>query len=476
MIDLRPFQREFISQAVRPEIDTACLSTPRGNGKSALGGHLVTRILDPDDDLFRPGTESVLCAASIEQARIVFRFARADLEPTGRYRFLDSHTRIGITHKETNTRLRVIGSNGKTAMGLVGCPWAICDEPGSWLTNGGTLLHDAIQTAQGKPSSPLKALYIGTLAPATGGWWHDLIAGGSHGSVYVQALQGNPDKWSQWSEIRRCNPLAEISADFRKKLLAERDEARRDTRLKARFLSYRLNIPTGDESDMLLTVDDWKRALDRPVGIPAGRPVVGIDLGYNRAWSAAVAIFDSGVIDAIAVAPGIPAIAQLEKRDRVPGGSYQRLVDNGSLRIAEGLRVQPPAQLIEAIREEWGTPANNEITCDFFRLADLQDCIGRIRVITRRTRWSEAGEDIRALRKMMKDGPLSVTKNARGLLSASLSAAMVKPDDSGNVRMVKRGTNNQARDDVAAALVLAAGQFHRNQGRPRRSWRYAGAA
>ena len=137
MIDLRPFQNRFITNATQPDIDTAALSLPRGNGKSALAGHLVTRILDPDDELSRPGTESVLGAASIEQARIVFRFARADLEPKGGYRFLDSFTRCGITHKETNTRLRIIGSNGKTAMGLVGCPWAILDEPGAWEVNAG---------------------------------------------------------------------------------------------------------------------------------------------------------------------------------------------------------------------------------------------------------------------------------------------------------------------------------------------------
>ena len=91
-MELRPFQRRFVRAATAPGVDTAALSLPRGNGKSALAGHLVARILDPDDRLFRRGTESVLCAASIEQARIVFRFAREALEPRGGYRFLDSHT------------------------------------------------------------------------------------------------------------------------------------------------------------------------------------------------------------------------------------------------------------------------------------------------------------------------------------------------------------------------------------------------
>ena len=209
-------------------MDTSAISLPRGNGKSWLAGHLVARILDPADKLFRAGTESVLCAASIEQARIVHRFARQTLEPTGEYPFLDSATRVTITHKPTGTRLRVIGSNGRTAMGLVGCPWAICDEPGAWETRGGTLLYDAIETAKGKPGSPMRALYLGTLAPSMAGWWHDLVDAGSRPGVHVTAMRGDPKRWDQWNEIRRCNPLTAVSADFRRQLLAERDAARRD--------------------------------------------------------------------------------------------------------------------------------------------------------------------------------------------------------------------------------------------------------
>ena len=40
------------------------------------------------------------------------------------------------------------------------------DEPGAWETTGGTLMWDALRTGQGKPDSPLRLLFIGTLAPA----------------------------------------------------------------------------------------------------------------------------------------------------------------------------------------------------------------------------------------------------------------------------------------------------------------------
>ena len=109
------------------------------------------------------------------------------------------------------------------------------------------------------------------------GWCPELVKDGSRGSTYVQALQGDVARWDQWPEIRRCNPLTAISPDFRKKLLEERDAAREDTRLKSRFVSYRLNVPMGDESEVLLTVTDWERVERREVPDRAGRPIVGVD-------------------------------------------------------------------------------------------------------------------------------------------------------------------------------------------------------
>ena len=323
MTELRPFQRRFIDRATAPGIDTAALSVPRGNGKSFLAGHLLTRFLTPDDPLFRPGLESVLISGSIEQCRIVFRYCRRALEHTGQYRFLDSATRCGITHAASNTRIRVHGSNSRTIFGLVGVSFVVWDEPGAAEVVSGGQLWDAVTTSMGKPGSPLTAILIGTVAPSTEGWWQALIESGSRPGLHVQALQGDPKKWDEWSEIRRCNPLVEISPEFRKKLLQERDDARRDERLRSRFMSYRMNRPTGDEADVLLTVENWELVTARQVAGRDGLPVVGIDLAAGRSWDAAVAVWRSGRTEAIAVAPGIPGIEAQEKRDRVPAGRYR---------------------------------------------------------------------------------------------------------------------------------------------------------
>ena len=462
---LRPFQKRFIRGALDTGIDTAVLSVPRGNGKSWLGGGILTRGMTPGDELHVPGAEYILCAGSLEQARLTYQFCRADLEPTGEYRFLDSVTRIGITHKATNTRLRVMSSKAKSAFGIVGCPLLVGDEPGCWETVNGQLMADAIQTAQGKPGSAMRVILIGTLAPSTGGWWHDLVGAGSNGTTYVQAIKGDVKKWDRWSEIRRCNPLTAISSEFRAKLLDERDKARRDSRLKARFCSYRLNAPMGDEASMLLTVSDFEDMTKRAVPPREGLPIVALDLGASRAWSAAVALYPNGRVEARAVAPGIPDLGAQEERDNVPRGTYSRLSDEGVLIQASGLRVPPAKALIKLISETWGQPSN--LIVDRFRLDDLRDAGVPCAVTTRVTRWSEASADIRALRAKSKDGPFSIAQCSRSLLAASLAVCTVKNDDQGSTRLVKRDTNNTARDDVASALVLAAGLFERTSSAPR---------
>ena len=193
---LRPFQKQFVRGFLAPGTTCGVLSIPRGNGKSTFAAHLVARTLTPRGPLFRRGLESVLCAASLPQARIVFSIARRFLGEKD-YRYLDSTLRVGITHPKTNTRLRVISSSGKTAMGIVDTSLAIMDEPGAMEIRGGALLWDALATARSKPDSPLRILVIGTLAPMATGpghWFYDLVDRGSTEDTYVQALRGDLQK------------------------------------------------------------------------------------------------------------------------------------------------------------------------------------------------------------------------------------------------------------------------------------------
>ena len=459
---LKPFQRRFVARVVAPGIRRAALSLPRGNGKSWLAGYLASEALRPGGALYRPGDENVLLSGSFDQARYVYRFAKG-LLGEGAYVYADNKQRMEIRHKASGTRLTVKSSRARGAFGIVGARIAIADEPGAWDTAGGELMADALDTALGKPGSDLVVVYIGTLAPALAGWWRQLVEAGSRGSTYVQALQGDPEKWDTWPEIRRCNPLMATFPESRKTLLEERDAARRDTRLKSRFLSYRLNCPTQDEMTVLLTVDEYRRVLDREVPPRVGRPVGAVDLGAGRAWSAGCLMWKNGRVEALAVAPGFPSIEHQERRDGVPTGTYHRLVADGVLTTDGDLRVPRVKTLVDKLL----AARPRSITCDRFRLSELQDAVGgRCRVEPRGQRWSESSEDIRSLRRMALDGPLSVEARSRHLIAASLAASKVESDDQGSLRLIKSSSTNSGRDDVVVAWVGAAGALARV--RPRR--------
>ena len=148
---LRPFQKEFIEGAFAEGIDTAALSIPRGNGEKLSGGSPSGAGHDP----WRrspPGGLRVFAVGPLRSnSQELLSVYPGCSEETGEYRFLDSSTRVGVTHKPTNTRLRVLSSKAKSAFGIVGCSLLVADEPGAWENQNGAMMYDAISTAQGNP-------------------------------------------------------------------------------------------------------------------------------------------------------------------------------------------------------------------------------------------------------------------------------------------------------------------------------------
>ena len=332
-------------------------------------------------------------------------------------------------------------------------------------------MHDALETSGGKNECTL--ILIGTRAPAPeGGWWRKLIATGSGPGVYVQVHDAPADDdgdvpgWTRWRTIRRANPLIDFNPHLRPKLEDERRKALRDDDARRRFITYRLNRPQQAARAVLFTVDQWKRVESRTVpAAAAGRPVAGVDVGSSRSWSAAALLWPAGRLDGLCVAPGLPSLADQEKRDGKRRGLYQRLADAGLLHVEDGRRVVKVSTLIDRVIAY----SPRVIVCDRFRLGEVLDAVkGRCPVVGRVTRWSESTEDVMAARRLALDGSLAVVEHVRPLYRLTLAESAVEHDDAGNVRMVKADTNSRSRDDLAAALVMAAGALARLP-RPRKA-------
>lgn len=468
------FHADWIRNTFADDVQISAMSCPRGSAKSWCVGQLAALGLRPGSPLFQPGIETLVVSASLEQSRIILGFVREALADVfDDYRWLDSGQRLAVTHKATGTKLRVLSSSGKRAMGLSQFHTIYADEPGSYEVRGGALMFDALRQSLGKRPGQ-RLVMIGTRAPAEeGSWWPSLLDGGSGPGTHVKVLtapEGEP--WDAWATIRKVNPLVMHNESLRKTILRERDDARRDESQRPAFEAYRLNRQVEVYKDMLIPADAWKRVEGRDVPPRQGRPIVGLDLGAERSWSAAWAIWPNGRSECYAVCPGIPDLAERERQDAVARGLYRKLQSDGVLLVDEGLRVSRPSTLIDHLVEIGIIP--EVIYCDRFALGTLKDAVaGRWPIVDRVARWSEATEDISGFRRLVADGPLSVAEGSRALARVGLSQAVVHSDDQGSVRLAKR-RHGRSRDDVAAAGVLACGALARMmvRARPRRR-RYA---
>ena len=139
-----------------------------------------------------------------------------------------------------------------------------------------------------------------------------------------------------------------------------------------------------------MEVEDFKRVEARPVPPREGNPIIGLDLGSNRSWSAAWALWKNGRSEAYALCPGLPDLATRERQDAMPRGFYQTLKDNGTLILEQGKRIAKPGTLLHYLVEEQGLEPDT-IYSDRFILDELEDVIaGRFPVVARQTRWSES--------------------------------------------------------------------------------------
>ena len=453
---LLPFQSSFVAAISRkknpPEI--AAASWPRGSGKSWLCGGLVARSLTPGDPLFEPGVENILVSSSRNQAAIVLEFARAALGEASGYRWRND----GVIHEESRARVRIVSSDARRALGLgAAVRLIVADEPGAWSPIQGRRLWDAMLTSLGKRRTQI--IVVGTLAPAPltgpGSFWPSFVAEGSGDGRHIALLQADPEKWTDFNETLRVNPVAAVNPHLRRTLEREHKAALKSERAARPFRHFRLNLP-GDpvESQPLITSAEFARVVARPVPPCEGRPVVAVDLGGNRSWSAAAAIFPTGRIEAWAVAPGSPTLAEQEHADHVADGSYSELVQSGGLAVDEGQHVPSIERLLSRVWA-WEPTA---LICDNYRAPELHQVVsGRVRIIERARSGGEATGNIQALRSLLLDSGAGVSEASRDLLGSAFQQTNLVIDNAGLTR-VSKVDQRRSRDDAAAALLLAAGE------------------
>ena len=282
-------------------------------------------------------------------------------------------------------------------------------------------LFDAMLTSLGKRKTQI--IVVGTLESGTVDgdpprWWPAFVASGSGDGRHVALLQAGADKWEDFQEVLRVNPVAAINPYLRRTLEREFTSAALESERAARtFRQYRLNIPGEPvESQPLITTAEWARVCARAVPASEGRPVIGVDLGGTRSWSAAAGVWPSGRIVSWAIAPGVPSLADQEREDQVAEGEYAELARSGGLSVDEGRAVPSVDRLLSRIWA-WEPTA---IVSDPYRSAELNQVVsGRVRIVERARSGGEATSNIQSLRSLLLDSEAGVSEASRALLGAA---------------------------------------------------------
>ena len=232
------------------------------------------------------------------------------------------------------------------------------------------------------------------------------------------------------------------------------------SRLKARFLSYRLNVPTADENTLLVSAEDWRACEVDDLPEASGPMVLGVDLSSGYAMSAAAAYWpETGRLQGLCAFPSEPGLKERGERDSV-ADLYQRMADRQELIVTEGRTVNV-GQLLHAALSEFGRPT--AVVCDRWRLNELKDGLEGVGippgiVITRGMGWQDGSEDVRGFQRAVKEGRIrtGISLAAR----AAFSGAVTVSDPAGNLKLAKKsdgGRRQGHKDDLAAAIVLAVG-------------------
>lgn len=482
LLEVLDWQSAFLDAAFKPGISEALLSVARGNGKTTLFAAIAAAsVAGP---LMQPRGQTIVVASSFDQSKILFDHARHFLKPVierhpHSWRVVDNFATALIENKLSGARLRCIGSDAKRAHGLAPS-LLLADEPAKW-TQGGQAMLTALETSLGKqPNSRMVAL--GTMPESDLHWFGRRIhakAAGRHVALYRAT---DEDAWDNPEQWLLANPSLPHMPDLYRQIAKEAAEAKTNPSTLAAFRALRLNLgtPESEQHDQLVTPEQWRHCLSLEVPPPGENPVWGVDLGGTGAMSAIAAAWPSGRLDAIAMFGGKPSLRERGFLDGV-GDLYQRCGDAGELLTSAG-RIPNVAELFEAAYDRWGgMPA--AIVADRWRIGELEQALddaprrwAKVPLVTRGQGYRDGSADVREFRRAVAVGDVRPVRPAL-LMTAALAEAVCVTDASGNAKLAKKGEGgrrNRARDDAAAAAILAVA--HRAHAMPTAASVYRGAA
>lgn len=461
----QPFQTAFLEDhfATDPEdgghlYRTTVLSTPRKLGKSTICSALVLGYLSPDSPIFLAGFEGAVTAPTERHAAIIPQNAVALEEFVGRDVVKMKWTPKPGVLVGPSGRLHLLTSTRSQGHGL-DLDFALVDEAGLLPRQNEALqnIFDATAARDGR------VVLTGTRGDSPA--FNEIITNpDARTSVHLYGADkaddpGDPATWA------KANPgLGTIkSRRFMEDAFAKAQQSGSTTE----FSVWQLNMPLSPVRQLLLDFAILSGAYEDDAEPVPGEPChVGIDLGGSSSMTAAVVVYESGVIRCLGAFPGGGDLDlyQRGKRDLM-GTTWVDCANRGELIETSGA-VTDLAEFLPAVLDMIGNHPVASVSCDRYRDAEFRTGMARAKLdwpITYRGTGPKDGDaDIRATRRLFLSGKAVLRRSL--LLEASMAEADVRVSATGAMQLDK--SHPHARIDVAQALCLACSALVRSLDAP----------
>ena len=448
------WQREFLAAVFDPAVSEAWLSTARKNGKTGIIAALVLGFLDPSSPLCHATWRGLVVSLTGKLAAELRMQVEEIAAASGIRGVIGRRSPApGRIISTTGAKLDILAAD-KASGHAVGADLSIIDEAGLLAENQRPLWNAVRSSVSGRDGT-----VVGISVLGDSDMFREALASAGEPGVHVQRYEAPRD-------CAVDDPAAWEAANPGLGTIKSRDymahAASRAKRIPAEapgFRSLDLNQPLRPELEMLVDPDEGKEAVELvPERLPerSGRAWLGIDLGGSTSLTSAVAIWDTGRMEAWVAAPGAPDLLTRGRRDGA-GDLYLRAAQDGDLWTLGDRVVDRRAFLTRVLPE---LPPDIIVGADRFGKSDLLDVLDgmewRPEIVWRgmgASATADGSHDVRAFQAAIATSSFSIRKHL--MMRLGLSHAAIRRDGAGNPALDKR--KHSGRIDVVSAAVIAAG-------------------
>ena len=460
-----PWQLRFTEQVLdNPDIRTAYLTLSRKQGKTSLLSCYIALALGASEDEFernpfyRIGIIATAGHIAKETMTLCRQMTLHDEEVASRLKFSDFPFPGNISGPR-DRKANFFGTTRKAGLGAAH-DLVVADEIGMWdqkHRSQFSLMQSSMVAREDSKMICIGTKYEGILLK-------EGKAQAGHPNVYYKEYSAKNEDLDFRNDkevlqgLREACPSLGVTITY-KRMRQEYEKAKQSKAAATSFAADYLNMPHYHEvRELLCTLEELQGILCDQDDLPPkeGRPFLALDIGSSASMTACCAVYPNGRMEVMGAFPMDEMdLAEREKRDYLPEGTYESMHKEGTLLCLPGA-VTPVDLFLEEVLKRHPNPI--KVGSDRWRhrevLGYLKKNKLKLPMVWRGTgahQKAEGSMDLINTQKAIISKSLKMVPNV--MFSQALAESIIRYTPTGSPALDKRA--KQSRIDCLQAAIIA---------------------